>query len=301
MRGRSRHHGRRRRSPDGGVAPELRRHHGGRALGAGLQTSSASPTSRRPFRGRTACSSIPSTSGAATIASMPLSNCDHTIHGRHRNGWDNSIAPVLSIAPGESIHLECLDSSAPFHAGVDLGRRAGSRLRQDQPGHWPRVRRRGRAGRRAEGDDRPVLPIGLRLDARPPSRTSRRIDLAMNTADRRGSMGSSGMKRIPLHQPRHGRHGTGRAPGCGDPRRPDRRTRAAGPGAHDAERSLRAAAHRGCRPAPRSGRPRTGIIGRQWRARRRRSCRSEPHSTRFQQGSEGHPVSPQTDPYRRTC
>ncbi len=42
---------------------------------------------------------------------MPHSNCDHTIHGRHHNGWDNSIAPALTIAPGESIHFECLDSS----------------------------------------------------------------------------------------------------------------------------------------------------------------------------------------------
>jgi acetamidase/formamidase len=42
---------------------------------------------------------------------MPHSNCDHTIHGRHHHGWDNSIAPALTIAPGESIHFECRDSS----------------------------------------------------------------------------------------------------------------------------------------------------------------------------------------------
>ena len=42
---------------------------------------------------------------------MPHSNCDHTIHGRHHTGWDNSIAPALTIAPGESIHFECKDSS----------------------------------------------------------------------------------------------------------------------------------------------------------------------------------------------
>ncbi len=40
------------------------------------------------------------------------SNCEHTIHGRqHHNGWDNSIPPALTVAPGESIHFECLDSS----------------------------------------------------------------------------------------------------------------------------------------------------------------------------------------------
>ena len=39
-------------------------------------------------------------------------NCDHTIHGRHHHfGWDHSIPPVQTVAPGESVHFECLDSS----------------------------------------------------------------------------------------------------------------------------------------------------------------------------------------------
>lgn len=39
-------------------------------------------------------------------------NCDHTIHGRHHHfGWDHSIPPVATVAPGESVHFECLDSS----------------------------------------------------------------------------------------------------------------------------------------------------------------------------------------------
>ncbi|MBK1636488.1 acetamidase/formamidase family protein [Rhodovulum adriaticum] len=39
-------------------------------------------------------------------------NCDYTIHGRnHHCGWDRSIPPVATIAPGESVHFECLDSS----------------------------------------------------------------------------------------------------------------------------------------------------------------------------------------------
>lgn len=43
---------------------------------------------------------------------MPHSNCDHTIHGRsHHNGWDRSIPPALTVAPGESVRFECLDSS----------------------------------------------------------------------------------------------------------------------------------------------------------------------------------------------
>ena len=40
------------------------------------------------------------------------SNCDHTIHGRHHHfGWDRSIPPVETVAPGERVHFTCLDSS----------------------------------------------------------------------------------------------------------------------------------------------------------------------------------------------
>lgn len=39
-------------------------------------------------------------------------NCNYTIHGRnHHVGWDNSIAPVETVAPGSTIFFECLDSS----------------------------------------------------------------------------------------------------------------------------------------------------------------------------------------------
>lgn len=39
-------------------------------------------------------------------------NCDYTIHGRHHHfGWDHSIPPVATVAPGSSLHFECLDSS----------------------------------------------------------------------------------------------------------------------------------------------------------------------------------------------
>ena len=39
-------------------------------------------------------------------------DCDYTIHGRHHHfGWDHSIPPVETVAPGESVHFECLDSS----------------------------------------------------------------------------------------------------------------------------------------------------------------------------------------------
>jgi len=39
-------------------------------------------------------------------------NCDYTIHGRHHHfGWDRSIPPVQTVAPGASLRFECLDSS----------------------------------------------------------------------------------------------------------------------------------------------------------------------------------------------
>lgn len=39
-------------------------------------------------------------------------NCNHTIHGRHHHfGWDRSIPPVATVAPGETVHFECVDSS----------------------------------------------------------------------------------------------------------------------------------------------------------------------------------------------
>ncbi|MDH4989975.1 acetamidase/formamidase family protein [Aquamicrobium lusatiense] len=40
-------------------------------------------------------------------------NCNYTIHGRHHHfGWDNSLAPAETVAPGSTIFFECLDSSS---------------------------------------------------------------------------------------------------------------------------------------------------------------------------------------------
>lgn len=40
------------------------------------------------------------------------STCDDTIHGRHHHvGWDHTIPPDETLAPGESVCVECLDSS----------------------------------------------------------------------------------------------------------------------------------------------------------------------------------------------
>src|SRR5688572_12867249 len=36
----------------------------------------------------------------------------HTIHGAHHHfGWDHSIPPALTVAPGSTIEFECLDAS----------------------------------------------------------------------------------------------------------------------------------------------------------------------------------------------
>ncbi|SCY93481.1 acetamidase/formamidase family protein [Paracoccus tibetensis] len=40
-------------------------------------------------------------------------NCDYTIHGaQHHFGWDNSLPPVQTVAPGATILFNCQDSSA---------------------------------------------------------------------------------------------------------------------------------------------------------------------------------------------
>ncbi|MDE4099957.1 acetamidase/formamidase family protein [Phaeobacter gallaeciensis] len=38
-------------------------------------------------------------------------HCDYTIHGAHHHGWDNSLPPVETVAPGSRLHFQCLDSS----------------------------------------------------------------------------------------------------------------------------------------------------------------------------------------------
>ena len=39
-------------------------------------------------------------------------NCNHTIHShQHHFGWDNTLEPVLSVSPGQTIEMETIDSS----------------------------------------------------------------------------------------------------------------------------------------------------------------------------------------------
>ncbi len=41
-----------------------------------------------------------------------LNNCKHTIHKEHSHlGWDNSFAPQLTIAPGETVEFDTVDAS----------------------------------------------------------------------------------------------------------------------------------------------------------------------------------------------
>lgn len=48
--------------------------------------------------------------------------CNHTIHRHHHHlGWDNSISPVLSVKPGETIAIETIDASGgQLHAEAGL-------------------------------------------------------------------------------------------------------------------------------------------------------------------------------------
>lgn len=41
-----------------------------------------------------------------------MAHAHHTIHGAHHHtGWDHSIPPVATIAPGERVHFQCLDAA----------------------------------------------------------------------------------------------------------------------------------------------------------------------------------------------
>jgi acetamidase/formamidase len=48
--------------------------------------------------------------------------CNHTIHKHHHHlGWDNSLTPVLSVTPGETVAVETIDASGgQLHAGSGL-------------------------------------------------------------------------------------------------------------------------------------------------------------------------------------
>jgi len=61
-----------------------------------------------------------------------MSSALHTIHAAHcHHGWDNRLAPVLRVAPGTTIEVECQDASggqlaagstAADIAALDFGR-----------------------------------------------------------------------------------------------------------------------------------------------------------------------------------
>ena len=53
---------------------------------------------------------------------------DHTIHKEHGHyGWDNSLPPVLTVKPGESVAFQCRDASA------------GQFSRETRPGDVPKI------------------------------------------------------------------------------------------------------------------------------------------------------------------
>ena len=48
----------------------------------------------------------------STSTRRTSSSARHTIHRhQHHVGWDNSIAPVLAVAPGEAVEFDTVDSS----------------------------------------------------------------------------------------------------------------------------------------------------------------------------------------------
>lgn len=56
-----------------------------------------------------------------------------TIHSAHHHcGWDNSIAPVHTVVPGETVHFECLDAAGGFFndrsTAADIARMDGDRV-----------------------------------------------------------------------------------------------------------------------------------------------------------------------------
>ena len=78
-------------------------------------------------------------------------------------------SPRPTVAPGTTIEFECHRRlRRPAHARQHGRRVAEARLRQGQPGHRADLHRRGRAGRRAQGDDRDVQALRLRLDREHP-------------------------------------------------------------------------------------------------------------------------------------
>jgi hypothetical protein len=53
-----------------------------------------------------------------------------TIHSAHHHcGWDNSLAPVATVAPGDTIHFECLDAAGGFYDARSTAADAAGLLR----------------------------------------------------------------------------------------------------------------------------------------------------------------------------
>ena len=97
-----------------GVEVDLRQDHGRRAVGAGLQRAALHHPLGAHRRRRTRSSSIRSTSRSTTTTSTrPMPNKPHhTIHEAHHHfGWDHSIPPVVTVAPGTTLEFECPDAS----------------------------------------------------------------------------------------------------------------------------------------------------------------------------------------------
>jgi acetamidase/formamidase len=70
---------------------------------------------------------------ARTEVKMTAKSITRTIHGRHHHyGWDNALAPVLSVASGTTVEVACLDAAdGHFEASstaADIARMDGARV-----------------------------------------------------------------------------------------------------------------------------------------------------------------------------
>ena len=89
--------------------------HGRRAVGAGLQRTALHHALRPPGRRRRPVrrSGAHSRQLRLRVRERCTITTSHTIHRAHHHfGWDNSFVPVETVAPGTTLHFECLDSGS---------------------------------------------------------------------------------------------------------------------------------------------------------------------------------------------
>ena len=154
------------------------------------------------------------------------SKCDYTIHrASHHFGWDHDFEPALTVGAGLDDRVSVSrflgrpastpSARSPMSPTLDFGK--------VNPVTGPIYRRRRRARRRAEGDDRAVQTFRLRLDrqhsglrpARRPVRASRRCNIwKYDAASMTPALYGPGRPRAAETLRRHDRHTRRPNPAC---------------------------------------------------------------------------------------